>query len=360
MRVVVKIGTSSVTNSAGQVNALAIEKLVSEVSEARKQSHDLIVVTSGAITAGLERLGIDRPKELAILQAVSAVGQIDLMNVYSELFLKAEIIAGQVLLSPNDFRDRSQYLHAKTTFERLWELSVIPVVNENDAVADDAIRFGDNDRIAALVANLLDADLLVLLTDTPGLLTADPRIYPQASLVEEVAEVTRSIEEMAGGVGERGSGGMASKLSAAKIASWSGVRTVIADASRENVLADAISGVAGIGTLVAARDAHVSARKLWIGFALPAHGAIRVDLGAKTALQSKGTSLLAAGIMAVIGTFSEGDAIDITGPDGLVFAKGLSSVDSITLDQFKGKRTEELPGSVSPTFVHRDDLIVLS
>jgi glutamate 5-kinase len=251
-------------------------------------------------------------------------------------------------------------LHAKTTFEKLWELSVIPVVNENDAVADDAIRFGDNDRIAALVANLLDADLLVLLTDTPGLLTADPRIHPQASLVEEVAEVTRSIEEMAGGVGERGSGGMASKLSAAKIASWSGVRTVIAAASRENVLSDAISGVAGIGTLVAARDAHVSARKLWIGFALPAQGSILVDLGAKTALLSKGTSLLAAGVLEVIGAFSEGDAIDITGPDGLVFAKGLSSVDSTTLDQFKGKRTEELPGDVSPTFVHRDDLIVLS
>ena len=360
MRVVVKIGTSSITTSDGQVNAVAIEKLVSEVSEARKQSHDLIVVTSGAITAGLERLGIDRPKEPAILQAVSAVGQIDLMNVYSELFVKAEIIAGQVLLSPNDFRDRSQYLHAKTTFENLWELSVIPVVNENDAVADDAIRFGDNDRIAALVANLLDADLLVLLTDTPGLLTADPRIHPQASLVEEVAEVTRSIEEMAGGVGERGSGGMASKLSAAKIASWSGVRTVIAAASRENVLSDAISGVAGIGTLVAARDAHVSARKLWIGFALPAQGSILVDLGAKTALVSKGTSLLAAGVIQVVGAFSEGDAIDIAGPDGLVFAKGLSSVDSTTLDQFKGRRTEELPGTVSPTFVHRDDLIVLS
>ena len=360
MRVIVKIGTSSLTTESGEVKLSSLSKLVNEVVDARHAGHEVVVVTSGAITAGVQRLGIERPDEPELLQAISAVGQIDLMRAYGDSFNSHGVATGQVLLAPHDFRDRNQYLHAKTTFEHLLNLNVVPVVNENDAVADDAIRYGDNDRIAALVANLLRADLLVLLTDTPGVLTADPRAQPNATLIEEITATDQSIEDVAGNAGVRGSGGMASKLAAAKMASWSGVRTVIAAADRQDVLADAISAVPGIGTSVPARDAHVAARKLWIGFAVSSHGRIVVDDGATKALSSDGGSLLIAGIVGVEGGFGPGDAVEIVDCSGTTFAKGLISLDSDVVDQWKGSRTEDLPSAMSPVAVHRDDLVVLN
>ena len=359
MRVIVKIGTSSPTSESGQVNTAALSKLVSEVVAARAQGIELVVVTSGAITAGVQRLGIERPEEAEVLQAISAVGQIDLMRAYGDEFDSHGVATGQVLLAPHDFRDRNQYLHAEATFTHLLRLNVIPVVNENDAVADDAIRYGDNDRIAALVANLLRADLLVLLTDTPGVLTADPRIEPDATLIEEIAAINESIQEVAGDPGSRGSGGMASKLAAARMASWSGVRTVIAAADRDNVLADAIAGIAGTGTAVPARQTHVAARKLWIGFAVVANGRITVDDGATSALSQSGGSLLTAGITEVEGAFGAGDAVDVSDLSGQVFAKGLIAFDSETAQEWKGSRTEDLAPGTSPVAIHRDDLVLL-
>ena len=359
MRVIVKIGTSSLTSESGQVNTAAMSKLVSEVVAARAQGIELVVVTSGAITAGVQRLGIERPEEAEVLQAISAVGQIDLMRAYGDEFDFHGVATGQVLLAPHDFRDRNQYLHAEATFTHLLRLNVIPVVNENDAVADDAIRYGDNDRIAALVANLLRADLLVLLTDTPGVLTADPRIEPDATLIEEIAAINESIQEVAGDPGSRGSGGMASKLAAARMASWSGVRTVIAAADRDNVLADAIAGIAGTGTAVPARETHVAARKLWIGFAVVANGRITVDDGATSALSQSGGSLLTAGITEVEGAFGAGDAVDVSDLSGQVFAKGLIAFDSETAQEWKGSRTEDLAPGTSPVAIHRDDLVLL-
>ena len=359
MRVIVKIGTSSLTSESGQVNTAAMSKLVSEVVAARAQGIELVVVTSGAITAGVQRLGIERPEEAEVLQAISAVGQIDLMSAYGDEFDSHGVATGQVLLAPHDFRDRNQYLHAEATFTHLLRLNVIPVVNENDAVADDAIRYGDNDRIAALVANLLRADLLVLLTDTPGVLTADPRIEPDATLIEEIAAINESIQEVAGDPGSRGSGGMASKLAAARMASWSGVRTVIAAADRDNVLADAIAGIAGTGTAVPARQTHVAARKLWIGFAVVANGRITVDDGATSALSQSGGSLLTAGITEVEGAFGAGDAVDVSDLSGQVFAKGLIAFDSETAQEWKGSRTEDLAPGTSPVAIHRDDLVLL-
>ena len=359
MRVIVKIGTSSLTSESGQVNTAALSKLVSEVVAARAQGIELVVVTSGAITAGVQRLGIERPEEAEVLQAISAVGQIDLMRAYGDEFDSHGVATGQVLLAPHDFRDRNQYLHAEATFTHLLRLNVIPVVNENDAVADAAIRYGDNDRIAALVANLLRADLLVLLTDTPGVLTADPRIEPDATLIEEIAAINESIQEVAGDPGSRGSGGMASKLAAARMASWSGVRTVIAAADRDNVLADAIAGIAGTGTAVPARQTHVAARKLWIGFAVVANGRITVDDGATSALSQSGGSLLTAGITEVEGAFGAGDAVDVSDLSGQVFAKGLIAFDSETAQEWKGSRTEDLAPGTSPVAIHRDDLVLL-
>ena len=360
MRVIVKIGTSSLTSESGEVKMSSLSKLVDEVVAARLAGHEVIVVTSGAITAGVQRLGIDRPDAPEVLQAVSAVGQIDLMRAYGDSFDSHGVAIGQVLLAPHDFRDRNQYLHAQTTFEHLLNLNVVPIVNENDAVADDAIRYGDNDRIAALVANLLRADLLVLLTDTPGVLTADPRIQPDATLIEEIAATDQAIEEVAGDAGVRGSGGMASKLAAAKMASWSGVRTVIAAADRQDVFADAISAVPGTGTSVPARDTHVAARKLWIGFAVSARGHIVVDDGATKALSRDGGSLLVAGIIGVEGDFGPGDAVEIVDRSGKPFAKGLMSLDNNVVDQWKGSRTEDLPSGMSPVAVHRDDLVLLN
>src|SRR5690606_36170065 len=245
--VVAKIGTSSITCESGEIDESVVAKFCAEVDELRQLGHRVVIVTSGAIAAGLPALGLTaRPRDAVTLQAASAVGQSRLMQVYDAALARSGLVAGQVLLAPLDFMVRQQYLHARSTLNRLLELGVVPVVNENDAIADDEIRFGDNDRLAALVAHLLAADLLVLLTDQPGLLSGDPRFDAEASLIEEIVEVDHSFEAMAGGVGsDRGSGGMASKLAAAKIAAWSGVRAVIAHAHRSGVLLDAVKGTPG-------------------------------------------------------------------------------------------------------------------
>lgn len=363
MIIVVKIGTSSITDGHGEIVRGAIAKLCDEVASVRTGGHQVVVVTSGAIGAGLPALGLGgdrRPRDPVTLQAVSAVGQSRLMQVYNDELGARDLVAGQVLLAPLDFMVRQQYLQARGTLARLLELGVVPVVNENDAIADDEIRFGDNDRIAALVAHLVGADLLVLLTDAPGLLTADPRLDTEASLIEEILEVDHALEAMAGGAGSaRGSGGMASKLAAAKIAAWSGVRTVIASAERKDVLADAVAGVSGVGTVVMPHDRDLPARKLWIAFAVGAAGTIVVDDGARRALLAGGASLLAAGVAEVQGDFDADDAVEIATPDGSVFAKGLVRTDAHTARQMAGKRSTDLPEGTPPWIIHTDDLVIL-
>jgi glutamate 5-kinase len=360
--VVAKIGSSSVTGESGAIDVAAVEKLCDEVVALRAAGHRVVVVTSGAISAGLPALGMTRAdaRDTATLQAVSAVGQGRLLRVYDEGFGRHGVVCGQVLVAPLDFMVRQQYLHARSTLQRLLALGVVPVVNENDALADDEIRFGDNDRIAALVAHLLVADVLVLLTDTAGVLTADPRLDAGASLIEEIVEVDASLEAAAGGAGTaRGSGGMASKLAAAKIAAWSGVRTVIAAADREGVLAGAVAGEAGVGTVVRPRPKRLGARKLWIAFAVGSSGTVVVDAGARAALLERNVSLLPAGVVRVSGRFAAGDAVEVAGPDGRPFAKGLAQLGSAQLAGVAGRRTAELDEGVPHEVVHRDDLVVL-
>jgi glutamate 5-kinase len=359
---VAKVGTSSITDAHGEVATGAVDKFCSEVAGLRGRGHRVVVVTSGAIAAGLPALGLagKRPSDVATLQAVSAVGQSRLMRVYDDLLARRGLVGGQVLLAPLDFVHRSQYLHARATLRRLLDLGVVPVVNENDAVADDEIRFGDNDRLAALVANLVSADVLVLLTDAPGLLDRDPRFHEDASLIEEIVEVDHELERMAGGAGSvRGSGGMASKLAAAKMAAWSGVRTVIAAADRPAVLDGAVDGVPGVGTVVVPRDRRLPARKLWIGFAVMASGTVVVDDGARWALVERQSSLLPAGVVEVTGAFDADAAVEVAGPDGRVFAKGLVRVGAATLRQIAGRRTADLPDGTPHEVVHRDDLVTL-
>lgn len=355
MRVVAKIGTASLTDSAGEIVHAAIEKLCAEVAGAISDGHEVLVVSSGAVAAGVAAVGLtQRPSDMTTLQAVSAAGQSRLMEVYNAALGVHDRVAAQVLLDPHDFVDRSQYLHARRTLERLLELGCVPVINENDAIASEELRYGDNDRLAALVAHAVRADLLVLLTDADGLYTADPRTDPSASLIPLVTtdDPLLSIKATAGGSG-RGSGGMASKLEAARIASWSGIRTVIARAASPDALPNALEGT-GTGTTFAAHARRLTARRLWIAFAAEVLGHICVDDGARTALVSQGRSLLAAGITEVQGSFEAGDTVDVHDSTGVVFARGRVTRRADDLRSAEG-------GAVvsPPEVIHRDDLVIL-
>lgn len=350
--IVVKIGTSSLTNADGVIDRVVIARVAQEVAELRREGLRVTVVTSGAIAAGLPALNLaagERPSEAVALQAISSIGQPALLETWRSEFDSHGIVVGQILLAPHNFGDRSQYLHARSTLSQLYEYDVVPLINENDAVTDAEIRYGDNDHIAALVANMVEADTLVLLTDTDGVLTADPNIDPEASLIEEIREFDELAGASIGGAGTaRGSGGMASKLTAAKIAAHSGVRTVIANAHRTGVISDAVAGSEHVGTVVAPRDSTMSARKLWIGFAMPAIARIVVDNGARDALSKGGRSLLAVGIADIEGDFERRDPVEIADPAGDVFAKGLTRTARVDVDS----------GDVK-LVVHADDLVIL-
>jgi glutamate 5-kinase len=360
LKTVVKVGSSSITRESGELDDRPLAKLCADVAEARAAGHEIVLVCSGAIAAGLPALGFTtRPTDIGTLQAIAAVGQPKLMERMGVLFADHGLVAGQVLLTPHDFAQRSQYLHARETLGRLLELGVVPVVNENDTVADDEIRYGDNDRLAALVAHLIGAELLLLLTDTSGLFTADPRLDSEASLIEEIIEVDEALEAVAGSAGtERGSGGMASKLAAAKIAAWSGVRAVIAGAETEGVITGAIEGRA-VGTAVRPRAQRLASRKLWIAFAQGSSGRIVVDEGARRALVERGRSLLPAGVRQVSGSFDVDDAVEIVGEDGRPFAKGLVRFGADRLRAIAGSQTSDLPEGSPHEVIHRDDLVVL-
>lgn len=361
MILVVKVGTSSITVDGGELNIEALRKLCAEIAAVRADGHQVVLVSSAAIAAGMAKLGIEqRPREFAVLQALSAVGQIKLMNTYDSVAGEFGMQIGQVLVAPPDFFDRARYLRARSCLEQQLQMGVLPIVNENDAVADDAIRFGDNDRIAALVAHLVGAELLLLLTDTPGVLTADPRLDSEASLIEEIVAIDQDLEKIAGAsASEMSQGGMASKLSAAKIASWSGIRSVIGAAHRDNVISDAIAGVPGAGTSIVAREANLSARKLWIAFGVGSTGSLQVDEGAQRAITDRGTSLLPVGVTGCSGAFDAGAAVEVAGPDGTPFAKGLTRMASDEVDRTKGLRSSDVEGDGPTAVIHRDDLVVL-
>lgn len=359
-RVVAKIGTSSLTDERGVIDRGAIAKLCDEVAEVRAAGREVVIVSSGAVSAGVAALGLDaRPTDMPTLQALAAAGQSRLMEVYNVELGRHGLVAAQVLLDPHDFVDRRQYLHARQTLGRLLELGCVPVVNENDAIANEELRYGDNDRLAALVAHNVGAGLLVLLTDLDGLYTADPRTSTHAELVERVSasDPLLAIRAGAGGSG-RGSGGMASKLAAARIASWSGVPTVIARASRPDVLTRAVAGDP-VGTSFEPHGRRLTARKLWIAFAARVAGRVVVDDGARRALQDRPTSLLPAGVVDVVGHFGEGETVDVCDGAGVVFARGMAYIDSDRLRLVAGRHTRDLPDGTVHEVIHRDDLVVL-
>ncbi len=363
MLIVVKIGSSSITTDLGEVNETAIAKLCAEISEQIGNGNQIVIVTSGAIAAGVEATGQfrKRPSDIETLQAIASVGQPKLMRVYGKWLARFGLVLGQILLAPNDFSDRRQYLQARKTIGRLLELGVVPIINENDAIADEEIRFGDNDRLAALVAHMIKADQLILLTDTAGLYSADHSFNRNVSLIEEIQEISKELEAVASSSGsEVGSGGMASKLAAAKIASWSGIKVVICDSKRSSVLADAISGAEGVGTIVHPSERKLSSRKLWLAFAVVANGKIIIDQGAATALIERGTSLLPAGVTGAVGDFENQDAVEIESTQGHLVGRGIVNCSAKQLESILGKKTSDIQGDFPEEVVHRDNMVVFS
>ena len=358
MILVVKIGTSSLTDNAGSLQRSQISRLIKELAAASKEGHKVVLVTSGAIAAGKAALDLkNRPKDYASLRALSAVGQSRLQGMYEEELSLHKLVGGQVLLTLEDFASREHYLSVRETLQKLLEQGVIPIVNENDAVTDAEIRFGDNDRLAAMVAHLLKADLLVLLTDTEGLFTADPASDESATLVQEILEVDRELEQAAGDTNsESSSGGMASKLASARIAAWSGIRSVIASAFKENVISD-ILAEKSVGTVFLPKKNRLSARKLWIGFAAQPKGSICIDEGARRAILEQGKSLLPVGVTQVSGSFEVGEAVEVLDSRQKVCAKGIVSISSKDLSQQLDKK--EAGFERSKELMHRDDLIIL-
>lgn len=359
-RVIVKIGTSSLTDDRGVISRDMIASVCRQIASLRRDGHEVVLVTSGAVAAGVAALELtSRPSDVQTLQALAAVGQSRLMEVYNVEFHAVGLVAAQVLLVPNDFVDRQQYLHARATLERLLELGCVPVVNENDTIAADEIRFGDNDRIAALLSHLLRADVLVLLTDIEGLYTADPRRDPTATLVAEVAAGDPLLSVSAGVTGtSRGSGGMASKMAAARIASASGVRTVIARATIDDVVRRAVERHDLVGTTFLGSDRQYSARQLWLAHASEVVGAVVVDAGAERALVDGNGSLLPAGVIGVTGEFDEADTIEVVNEAGRVVARGAATMTSSQARASRGRRTSELDDSMPRVVVHRDDMVV--
>jgi glutamate 5-kinase len=363
-RLVVKVGTSTVTHPTGKLNLGGLEQVVRQVADAANAGCEVALVSSGAVGAGLGRLGwTRRPATIPEKQAVAAVGQSLLMQLYEKLFAEYGLTIAQVLLTREDVADRRRYLNARTTLLTLLAYGVVPIINENDTVAVEELHFGDNDTLSALVASLISADLLVILSDIDGLFTADPRKDPAATLVPRVEEVTPEVEALAGGAGTaRGTGGMQTKLAAAKIAQNSGVNLVIANATRPAVLADALAE-RPVGTWFPARG-RLGSRKQWIAFNVPPTGRLVVDAGARRALAERGKSLLPSGVLSVEGEFEAGDAVAILDPEGGEFARGLTNYSAADLRRLLGLRTPEIAEVLGERLyeeaVHRDNLVLLS
>ncbi len=363
LRAVVKVGSSSLRGVDGRLDTAQVANLATQICAARAKGTQVVLVSSGAVAAGMGLLGMDRrPHDVATLQACAAVGQSEVIQTYQRAFALDNTTAGQVLLGQDDFTRRNRYLNAKQALSRLLELGAVPIINENDAIATDELTYGDNDHLAALVTTMLDADLMLLLSDVDGLFDGDPRKLG-ATLIERVDDVSQLDFATIGGTGSFvGSGGMQTKVSSATVAVSSGRHAVIANARRNNVISDVLAGE-DVGTWFVAQSRHTEARRLWIAFALTPRGQITVDDGAVAALTTRGSSLLSVGVKAVAGAFVNGDAVEIVNGDGDVVARGIVGYDASDLAQICGLSTDEAAATFGPSFarevVHRDDLVLL-
>lgn len=360
-RVVVKVGSSSLTTAAGGIDPMQVRQLVDVLATVRARGSEVVLVSSGAIAAGLAPLGLTRrPKSLATQQAAASVGQGLLAHRYQEEFARHGLVTGQVLLTVDDVIRRAHYRNAYQTFAKLLELGVLPIVNENDTVATSEIRFGDNDRLAALVAHLVHADLLVLLSDVDGLYDGPPsragsRLVPEVRSEADLASVAIGSPGAAG----VGTGGMVTKVDAARIATGAGIPVVLTSADRA---ADALAG-AEVGTVFLPTGKRRPTRLLWLAHATEPKGSLVLDAGAVAAVTERRASLLAAGITAVTGSFVAGDPVDIVDPSGAGVARGIVNFDADELPGLLGRSSKDLKRELGSAYerevVHRDDLIVL-
>jgi glutamate 5-kinase len=363
-RVVVKVGSSLVATRDAGLRPERIERLAEDLNRLREGGREVLLVSSGAIVSGIRKLGLATyPKTLPLKQAAAAVGQSRLMWAYEKAFERLGRKVAQVLLTHEDLADRRRFLNARHTLTTLIGLGVIPIINENDTVAVEEIRFGDNDSLAAQVAHLVDADLLIILSDVDGLFTADPRKDPTAELIPLVADITRDIEARAGvSSSPEGTGGMATKIQAAKKVAAYGVATLILNGGVSGALASVFDG-AGLGTLILPRGRRLTGRKQWIAFTLKPKGSLVLDEGAVEALARRGKSLLASGIVEVCGEFEPGDPVLCSDRHGKEFAKGLVNFHADTLRKIRGLKTAEIRKALGlqeyEEVIHRDNLVLL-
>lgn len=366
-KLVIKIGSSTLTTSESKIDYDYLENIVSQIVKVKQAGWQPVIVTSAAIACGLEALGISkRPADIPSLQASASVGQSVLSAAYANAFSKYDITSSLVLLTRRDTADREAYLHARDTFSKLLEFGVVPVVNENDTVSVEQIRFGDNDTLAALVACLIGADLVVMLSDIDGLFDKNPHFDDDAKLIPSVELISPELMNLAGGASTTvGSGGMLTKMTAARVLMAAGIEMVICNGRTPNIIVDMVSGKPGGTRFSAATKTHeITPKKLWIALGDSVRGALIVDDGAKNALINQGRSLLCVGIRSVEGDFENDDIIDIKDLQGSVFARGKTAASSDELSLACGlpqnalKANKILKGLANKSIVHRDDLVV--
>lgn len=364
-RIVVKVGSSTITYPNGKRNFSQIDRLARELSDLQNQGKEMILVSSGAVAVGVDRLGLpEKPKTVPGKQAAAAVGQGVLMHTYEQIFADYGQTVAQVLITKTEAVDRHHYTNTRNTFMELLKQRVIPVVNENDVVALDELKIGDNDNMSALVAGIIDADLVIILSDIDGLYTANPQTHPEAELVPVVHEITPEVEASAGGAGSaRGTGGMATKIQAAKAAVSSGIDLVICSGTEKNAISRILQGE-NIGTLFISKENHLQFRKRWLAFGAQIKGSIQVDAGCAHAVKKQGgCSILPIGITAVAGSFEAGNTISVLDGEGHELARGLSHYSSEELQLLKGCRSTEIEERIGhkayDEVIHRDDLVIL-
>ena len=364
-RFVVKVGSALVTNQGTELDASAIARWAGQIAKLCQAGKEVVLVSSGAIAEGMQRLGwAKRPHAMHELQAAAAVGQMGLVQVYESCFRQHGLRTAQVLLTHADLADRQRYLNARSTLLTLLRLGIVPVINENDTVVTDEIRFGDNDTLGALVTNLVEADCLIILTDQQGLFTDDPRRNPQATLIRQAQAGEPRLEEVAGGCGSSiAKGGMLTKILAAKRAARSGAQTVIASGHEPEVLVRLAAGEP-IGTLLVANATPLAARKQWLADHLQVAGRFNIDAGASRALRSGGKSLLPIGVKSVEGEFERGAVVACVAPDGVEVARGLVNYGAQESRRIAGRPSTEIEAILGyvdePELIHRDNLVLLS
>ncbi len=351
--IVLKVGSSSLTLDEGGLDPEAVSRVVAQVKDVLDLGHPVVVVSSGAVAAGVPAMGLGRrPDDLPGLQVAAAVGQTRLMQRYADHFGEFGLVTGQVLLTRDILANREQYLHARDALARMRAFGIVPIVNENDTVVVDELRFGDNDRLAAIVSHLVGAGMLVILTDTAGLFSSDPRLADDAEFLSAIRHTDEILDEIRGRSRSFGSGGVASKVSAARMAAWSGIPTVIANSDTGGTAAAAVAGEV-VGTWIEPHESGVNARKLWVAFGLPSRGRLVIDDGAIEALTGRGASLLAVGVTGVEGDFEAGDAVEVVDNSEELVGKGRVSVSADVLREPGGHGSSD-----AGIAIHRDDLVV--